>query len=41
MQTVSKQSKSMLVDIDKYIPDTSNPLAKAFKHKGSVFGFTV
>ena len=40
MQTVSKQSKSMLVDIDKYIPDTSNHLAKAFKHKGSVFGFT-
>ena len=40
MQTVSKQSKSMLVDIDKYVPDASNPLAKAFKHKGSVFGFT-
>lgn len=40
MQTISKQSKSLLVDIDKYIPDTSNPLAKAFKHKGSVFGFT-
>ena len=39
MQTISKQSKSMLVDIDKYIPDTSNPLAKVFKHKGSVFGF--
>ena len=28
MQTVSKQSKSMLVDIDKYVPDASNPLAK-------------
>ena len=40
MQTISKQSRSLLVDIDKYIPDASNPLAKAFKHKGSVFGFT-
>ena len=39
MQTISKQTKSMLVDLSTMISDTNNPIIKAFKHKGSVFGF--
>ena len=39
MQTISKQTKSMLVDLSTMRSDTNNPIIKAFKHKGSVFGF--
>lgn len=39
MQTISKQTKSMLVDLSTMTADTNNPIIKAFKHKGSVFGF--
>jgi hypothetical protein len=39
MQTISKQTKSMLVDLSTMISDTNNPIIKAFKNKGSVFGF--
>lgn len=40
MQTISKQSKAAIVDISKFTADFNNPLVKAFKQRGAVFGFT-
>ena len=40
MITQSPQINAKLVDISKITEDYTNPLVKAFKSKGQVFGFT-
>lgn len=40
MQTKTKQLKAMIVDLQPYTKELSNPLVKAFNAKGQVFGFT-
>ena len=39
MQTITKQTKSLLVDLDNHTKDFNNPIIKAFKYKGAVYGF--